>query len=71
MTKLLDQAFQAAGALPVEAQDELAVWFLKHIVNERKWDDAFARSSDFLAELVTEGLEESVAGKIVPLHEVI
>ena len=71
MIRLLDQAFQAAGALPAEAQDELAVWFLKQIEDERKWDDAFARSPDFMAELVKEGLAESAAGTTVPLDEAI
>ena len=31
MIRLLDQAFQVAGSLPTDTQDELALWFLKQI----------------------------------------
>ena len=71
MIRLLDQAFQVADSLPTDTQDELALWFLKQIEDERKWDDAFARSPDFIAELVKEGLAESAAGTTVPLDEAI
>ena len=71
MIRLLDQAFQVVGSLPTDTQDELALWFLKQIEDERKWDDAFARSPDFMAELVKEGLAESAAGTTVPLDEAI
>ena len=49
MTKLLEQVFQKAAALPDQTQDALAKFLLAEMANEAAWDIAFAGSQDELA----------------------
>jgi hypothetical protein len=63
MTKLLEKAFEAASALPEEAQDQLAAQLLQELADEAKWHTAFAGSAEKLAELAAEALEEYRAGR--------
>ena len=44
MTKLLEQVFQKAAALPDQAQDALAKFLLAEMADEAAWDTAFAGS---------------------------
>ncbi|BCL37793.1 hypothetical protein [Nostoc sp. MS1] len=39
------------------------------IENERRWDEAFARSSDLLAKLASEAIAEYYAGKTQDLAQ--
>jgi hypothetical protein len=68
MTKLLEKAFAEAVKLPKKEQDKLAKWLLAELESERRWDDAFARSSDQLANLADQALKEHRKGRTKPLN---
>lgn len=59
MTELLKKAFRAASQLPPEHQDAGTTMLLAELESERQWDDAFARSQDFLAKMA----DEAIAGR--------
>ena len=63
MTELLEKAFGEASKLPTDEQDKLAAWILEELVSERRWDAAFAKSSDALAKLADKALAEYRAGR--------
>jgi hypothetical protein len=67
MTKLLEKAFAEAVKLPKKEQDKLARWLLSELESESRWDDAFARSADQLAQLAEEAVEEHSKGRTKPL----
>lgn len=63
MTKLLEKAFAEAVKLPKKEQDKLAKWLLAELESERRWDEAFARSEDQLAEFAEAALKEHRKGR--------
>ena len=63
MTKLLQKAFDEASKLPDAEQDTLGRILLDELASERRWDELFAGSHDFLAELADEALAEHRAGR--------
>jgi hypothetical protein len=63
MTKLLEEAFAEAAKLPEQEQDALAAVILEELASERRWDQAFAASTDLLAQLAEQALAEHKAGK--------
>ena len=63
MTKLLEKAFAQAVKLPKNEQDRLAKWLLAELQWQRRWDAAFARSTDLLDELAKEALTEYREGR--------
>lgn len=67
MTRLLEEAFRKASALPEAEQDALASAILADLEDERRWREAFAKSPDLLAELAAEAREEYRAGRTLPL----
>ena len=67
MTKLLQQAFERASALPEKDQDLFAKFLISEIEDEAKWEAAFASSQDELAFMAKEALAEHKAGKTKPL----
>jgi hypothetical protein len=62
MTKL-EQAFAEARKLPATEQEALGEWILDELASERRWQEAFARSQDALAQLADEALAEYRAGR--------
>jgi len=68
MTKLLEQVFQKAAALPDQTQDALAKFLLAEMADEMAWDTAFAGSQDELAHMAREAVAEYKAGKTKPLN---
>jgi hypothetical protein len=61
MTQLLQQALAEIEKLPAGDQDAIAARILEEIADERRWDEAFARSEDQLgrmAERVREDIRE-------------
>jgi len=68
MTKLLEQVFQKAAALPEQTQDALAKFLLAEMAEEGAWDAAFAGSQDELARMAREAVTEYKAGKTKPLN---
>jgi hypothetical protein len=67
MTVLLKRAISEVERLPEEQQNVLASIILEEMVDERKWDDAFARSQDKLATLADEALQQLRSGETTPL----
>ncbi|QSJ20618.1 hypothetical protein JYQ62_03665 [Nostoc sp. UHCC 0702] len=49
--------------LPATEQDAIAAMILAELEDERRWDEAFARSPDILAKLAAEAMVEYRAGK--------
>jgi hypothetical protein len=67
MTKLLEKAFTEAQKLPDRDQDVIASLILEELLDERKWDEAFANSQDQLSRLADEAIAEHRASKTTPL----
>ena len=68
MTKL-ELAFEEASKLPAQEQEILAEWILAELASEKRWDEAFTRSSNTLSKLADEALEEHRSGKTQPLDK--
>jgi len=68
MTKLLDKAFAEAAKLPEKEQDALARLLLQELESERRGNELFAGSHDFLSELAEEALAEHRSGRTWELN---
>jgi hypothetical protein len=64
MTQLLEHAMGEAQKLPDAGQDAIAAIILEEIADDRRWDDAFARSQDQLGRLANRVREDIRAGKV-------
>ncbi len=62
MTTLLQKAFTEAAKLPTDEQDLLASRLLAELAAEDEFDQKIARTSDKLAKLALEALDEHRAG---------
>ena len=71
MTTLLKKAFDAASALPPEKQDVIARIVLAEIEDEKRWDEAFAKSQDKLADMASEAIAEHKAGKTRSMEDIL
>jgi hypothetical protein len=67
MTELLRRAFDDAAKLPEAEQNLLASWLLSELAAEDDFDRKIARTSDKLASLAQEALDEDRAGLTRPL----
>lgn len=67
MNKLLERAIAEITKLPQEEQDAIAAWILEELEDERRWDEAFARSGPQLATLARVAREERRRGETLPL----
>jgi hypothetical protein len=63
MTELLEQAISRLKTLPPTEQDAIAAIILEELEDEVRWDSAFAKSKDVLANLAGEAIAEYRAGK--------
>ena len=63
MTELLEQAFAAAANLLDSEQDALATIILEELISEQRWQQAFTRTGDVLAQLADKALAEHHAGR--------
>ncbi|WP_414566661.1 MULTISPECIES: hypothetical protein [unclassified Anabaena] len=63
MTELLEQAIIQLKSLPASQQDAMARMILEELEDEKRWDEAFERSSDALAFLASQAMAEYRAGK--------
>ena len=64
MTELLQQALAKVQKLPDAEQDAIAAIILEEIADERRWDEAFARSQEQLARLADRVREDIRAGRV-------
>lgn len=67
MHKQLERAVAEASKLPEEDQAALGAWLLEELAGERRWTEAFAKSTDVLEKLADEALAEHRAGRTRPL----
>ncbi|KAM3101538.1 hypothetical protein ACKFKF_07290 [Phormidesmis sp. 146-12] len=63
MTELLERAIARLKALPTREQDAIASMILEELEDDLRWDEAFSRSPDTLAELAATAMDEYHAGK--------
>jgi hypothetical protein len=63
MTQLLQQAIEQVQKLTSDEQDAIATMILDEIVDERRWDEAFARSQDQLSKLAEKVRADISTGK--------
>ena len=64
MTDLLEQALTQVQALPDGQQDAIAALILDELADERRWDEAFARSRDQLSRLADRVREDIRNGRV-------
>ena len=62
MSTLLEKALAEVSRLSESEQEELAAWILDELDHDRRWQEAFARSHDALAQLADEALAEHRSG---------
>jgi len=62
VTKLAAEAWEKLQELDDDQQDRLARIILDDIESDRRWDELFAKSQDFLGELAAEAKAEYEAG---------
>ena len=63
MTKLLERALAQVYELPDTEQDAIATLILYELADEEKWQAAFARSQDVLAQLAQKARTDIKAGR--------
>lgn len=63
MTKLLERALAQVYELPETEQDAIATLILDELADEEKWQAAFARSQDVLAQLAQKARADIKAGR--------
>ena len=71
MTELLKKAFEAVSKLPPDSQDAIAARMLMELEDESRWDEAFAKSQDKMAQMAEEAISEFKAGKTLPLEDIL
>jgi hypothetical protein len=64
MTQLLQQALSEIQKLPASEQDAIAAIILEELADERRWDEAFARSQPQLDTLATKVRADIAAGRV-------
>jgi hypothetical protein len=64
MTQLLEQAISEVRNLPETTQDSIAAIILDELADERRWQAAFARSADQLAQLTAKVRADVHAGRV-------
>jgi len=64
MSQLLDKALSEVHKLPESDQDAIAAIILEELADERKWDEAFARSQDQLGRLADLVRQDIAAGRV-------
>jgi hypothetical protein len=63
VTKTLEKALAKISRLPARDQDSVARWLLAELESESRWNKAFRRSADRLAQLADEALKEHRDGR--------
>ncbi|TAF57090.1 MAG: hypothetical protein EAZ61_02230 [Oscillatoriales cyanobacterium] len=63
MTDLLNQAIAQLQTLPDSQQNAIAAIILDELKDEQRWDTAFARSPNLLANLAAAAMAEYHAGE--------
>lgn len=64
MTQMLEQALAEVSKLADSDQDAIAALILEELADERRWEEAFARSQEPLARLAAKAREDIRAGRV-------
>jgi hypothetical protein len=64
MTELLEKALAEVQKLPDREQDAIAAIILDEIADERRWDEAFARSQEQLGHRADRVRQDIRAGRV-------
>lgn len=64
MTQLLQRALAEVQKLSESEQDVIATLILDELVDEHRWDVAFAKSQDKLSELAANVRGDILAGRV-------
>ena len=64
MTQLLEQALEEMRKLSSSEQDAIAAIILEELADERRWDEAFARSQPQLTRLAEKVRADIRAGRV-------
>lgn len=64
MSEMLEEALAEVRKLPESQQDAIAALILDELADERRWDEAFARSQDQLARLAAKVRDDIRTGRI-------
>lgn len=64
MTQLLEKAFAEAQKLSASEQDAIAAVILEELADERRWEEAFARSQAKLAQLAEKVRQDIREGRV-------
>lgn len=64
MTKRLARAIREVQKLPASAQDLIAALILEELADERRWQEAFARSPEKLEKLAAKAQKDIKSGRI-------
>jgi hypothetical protein len=65
MTQLLQQALDAVNRLDPTEQDAIAALILDELADDKRWDEAFARSQDQLARVAERVRADIAAGRVL------
>lgn len=68
MTELLERALHRLQTLSDREQDAIATLILEELEDEQRWDESFAQSADFLAQMAAAAMAEYHAGKTEALN---
>lgn len=63
MIPILEKAFEEISKLSEADQEAYARWILEELEDERRWDEAFAKSLPILRELGAKALADYHAGR--------
>ena len=64
MTQLLEKALAKISKLSESEQDAIASLILDELADEQRWQQAFARSKDTLAQLAEKAREDVRSGRV-------
>jgi hypothetical protein len=64
MTQLLEKALAQVSRLPDPEQDAIASLILDELADDRRWDEAFARSQEQLGRLADRVRQDIRAGRV-------
>jgi hypothetical protein len=64
VTRLLEQAIAEIQKLPELDQDAIAARIMEELGDDRRWEEAFARSQDRLSQLAAKVREDIRAGRV-------
>lgn len=58
MTELLERAIARLKTLSASEQEAIAALIMEELADDRRWDEAFSRSPDLLANLAVSAIAE-------------